>query len=120
MDGSALAFLAEPDEPAEIDVRVNFGMFAGREATFAEVDELAQELLGVLGRVTIDSLRRHELDAGHEATIHQVRVLADPADALHETGRDVLAGRLLDRVDAWARRCIESRHAEVADVDALP
>jgi hypothetical protein len=120
MDGNPLSFVADPAEPVDIEIRVNFGVFAGREATFAEVDELAGELLGVLRRVSIESLRRHELDAGHEARIHQVKVQARVADAVDPTSRDVLAGRLLDRVDSWARRCINFRHAEVAEIDALP
>jgi hypothetical protein len=119
MDGNALSFLADPAEPPEIEIRVNFGTFAGRDATVAEVDDLARDLLGVLHRVSIESLRRHELDQGHEASIHQVVVQAATADAVEPTSRDVLAGRLLDRVDAWARRCIELRHVEGAGIDAL-
>lgn len=121
MDGSPLAFVAEPTDAPDIEIRVNFGVFAARDATNAEIEELARDLLAVLARASIVSLRRHELDREHEATIHQVKVEAAARDAL--AGGDDLAAlrtRVLEIVDAWARRTIEFRHAEVAEVDALP
>ncbi len=117
MDESALTFRPEPQQAPEIEIRVNFGMFAGRDATLAEIDDLGRDLLGAVHRVSIVTLRRHELDESGEAAIHQVKVEATAADAV-EPG-DV-AERLLDLVDAWARRSIEFRHAEVAELDALP
>ena len=35
-----IAFVAEPREGAAIEVRVNFGIFAGRDVTRAEIDDL--------------------------------------------------------------------------------
>lgn len=118
MDDSPLTFRAEPRDAPEIEIRVNFGMFAGRDATLAEIDDLARDLLGAVRRVSIVSLRRHELDDAGEAAIHQVKVEARAADAV-EPGGD-LAERLFELIDAWARRSIEIRHAEVAELDALP
>ena len=112
MEGNPLAFVAEPEAPPDLEIRVNFGMFSGRVATIAELDELARDLLEVLPRVTIESMRRHEVDHEVEAALHQVKVAA--------SGRELPADRLLTLVDAWARRCIEERHVEIADVDALP
>lgn len=112
MDGNALAFVAEPEVPPDLEIRVNFGMFSGREATLAELDELAQDLLELLPHVTIESVRRHEVDREVEAALHQVKV--------EVRGDGLPADRLLARVDAWAHRCIQERHAEIADVDALP
>jgi hypothetical protein len=121
VDGSPLAFLAEPTDAADIEIRVNFGVFAGREATNAEIDDLARDLLDVLGRVSVVSLRRHEFDHEGEAAIHQVKVEAEAADALSGgDDLDALQARVLDIVDGWARRAIEFRHAEVAEVEALP
>jgi hypothetical protein len=121
MDGSPLTFRAEPETPADVEIRVNFGMFAGREATLAEVDDLARELLGVVSRVTIEAVRRHELSRDGEAVVHQVKVEANEADA-HAAGGDrrPVAELVRELVDTWARRCIEQRHAETAEVDALP
>jgi hypothetical protein len=110
-----LTFRAEPGEPAEIEIRVNFGVFAGRQATDAEIDDLAGDLLHLVRRASVVSVRRHELENGSEAAVHQVKVSVDPEDALEPADRDALAERLLALVDAWARRCIELRHADVTD-----
>jgi hypothetical protein len=121
VDGSPLTFRAEPTDPVELEIRVNFGVFSGREATNAEIDELARDLLEVLERVSIVTLRRHEFEHENEASIHQVKVEARPADALPGSGdAAMLPDRLLELVDAWAHRSIELRHAEVAEVEALP
>jgi hypothetical protein len=110
-----LTFRAEPGEPAEIEIRVNFGVFAGRQATDAEIDDLAGDLLHLVRRASVVSVRRHELENGSEAAVHQVKVAVDPADALEPAAPEVLADRLLALVDAWARRCIDLRHADVTD-----
>jgi hypothetical protein len=121
MDGSPLAFRSDPEPAPDVEIRVNFGMFAGREVTRAEVDDLARELLGVVSRVTVEAVRRHELDRDGEAIVHQVRVEARETDA-HPAGGDrrPLGDQLLEAVESWARRAIEQRHAETADVEALP
>ena len=120
MDGNELAFRAEPTTQPNVEIRVNFGIFAGREATDAEIDDLARELFGLVNRVAIVSLRRHELDREAEAAIHQVKVEADASDAISPTSTEDLAASLLATCEAWARRCIEIRHAEVAEAEAMP
>jgi hypothetical protein len=121
MDGNPLAFRPSAEPAADVEVRVNFGMFASREATRAEIDDLARELLGIVSRVTVESVRRHEVDRDGEALVHQVRVEASETDA-HPAGGDrrPLGDRLLEVVEGWARRTIEQRHAETANVEALP
>ena len=118
VDQTPLTFIPEPRDAPELEVRVNFGMFAGRDVTNAEIDDLANDLRGVLRRVSIVSLRRHEFDGEVEAAIHQVKVEASSAD-MREPGGD-LEAQLLELVDGWARRAIEHRHVELAEVDALP
>jgi len=120
MDDTALTFRPEHRDAPEIEVRVNFGMFSGREATLAEIDELAHGLLAVVRRVSIEGLHRHEFGDGGEAVIHQVKVEAMPADAIEPGDAETVADRVLEVVDGWARRSIEFRHAEVAELDALP
>ena len=44
-----LAFIATPQARAGLEIRVNFGVFAGREATSAEIDDLADSLLPEIG-----------------------------------------------------------------------
>jgi hypothetical protein len=109
-----LAFIATPEAQAGLEIRVNFGVFAGREATPAEIDDLARRLLPEVGEVTIVAEQRHELSEDVEASLHQVRVeigddrLPDDADDLES-----LSERLLGAVDLWARRAIEARHVDV-------
>ena len=112
-----LAFrVDEPDQPG-LEVRVNFGVFAGRETTPAEIDELAQALLPDVGDVSIVSEQRHEIGEDVEASLHQVRieiaedhVPPDPEDV------DELANRVVRAAEAWAESCIAERHAEVTEI----
>ena len=110
----SLAFVAPPQPRPGLEIRVNFGLFAAREATPSEIDELARQLLYEVGDVTIVSEQRHELSADAEASIHQVRVaiddeqLPDDADEL-----EVVTDRLVAACDLWARRAIDARHIEV-------
>ena len=89
------------------DIRVNFGVFAGREATQAEVDDLAHLLLEELDAVTIISEQRTIVDREMEASVHQVRV------ELGEGDGD--AGRLLLIAERWAEACVAERHAEISE-----
>ena len=111
-----LAFLASPEETPAIEIRVNFGVFAGRAATPAELDHLAEWLLDGVPGVTIIAEERREVDANAEASVHQVHVtLAEDSIPGDEQERAELARRLLDRVEHWARLCVADRHAEIAD-----
>jgi hypothetical protein len=114
--GAPLAFTVDGPTPDELVVLVNFGVFAGREVTFAEIDRLARTLLGELRRVSIVSLRRHELDDGHEAVVHQVEIRADLRTASGRTSREALAARLLALAEAWAEESIGRRRADVTEV----
>ncbi len=111
-----LAFFRRSPEPPGIEVRVNFGIFAGRAATAAEIDELAQALLRKVGEISIVAEERHEIGSDSEASLHQVRVEVDPEyipPDEHEA--DVLAGRIVEAAESWARDCVASRHAEVSE-----
>jgi hypothetical protein len=106
-----MAFVVEKHERPSIEVVVNFGVFAGRDATPAELDRLAEWLLDEVGEVSIISEERHEIDESVEASVHQVRiqVASDGQD------RDELAQRILERAEYWAHLCVAERHAEIAD-----
>ena len=113
----ALAFRNEDFEAPGIDIRVNFGVFAGREATPAEIDELADALLLEVRDVSIVAEQRHEIGDGTEAAVHQVRIeVADEDLPWAETDRDVIADRLVDAAGRWAEACIADRHAEVSEL----
>ena len=113
-DLDTLAFAVHEHQTPALEVRVNFGMFAGREATAAEIDELASELLEKVGSVTIVSEARHEIDNHSEASIHQVRIEVD-SDSLPEdrNRREELAGRLIETAERWANACIADRHVDL-------
>jgi hypothetical protein len=110
-----IAFAAEISDPPGLEIRINFGIFAGRDATAAEVDELAQAVVPEVGEVSIVAEQRHEVGEDVEASLHQVRIEVGE-DQLPPAGpeRDVLTGRLLERAERWAEACIAERHAEIS------
>ena len=111
-----LAFYQRLPEPPGLEVRVNFGIFAGRPATAAEIDELAQALLTKVGEVSIVAEDRHEIGEDSEASLHQVRIDVDPEyipEDEHEA--DVLAGLIVEAAESWARACVAERHAEISE-----
>jgi hypothetical protein len=112
-----LAFCERDVEPPGIVVRVNFGVFAGRRATPAEIEELAKVLLPKVGEVSIVAEERHEIGGESEASLNQVRVEVAPEqlpDDEHEL--DMLCGRLVEAAETWASSCIAERHAEVSEL----
>ena len=110
-----IAFATERDAPG-LEIVVNFGVFAGREATSAELDELAKALLARVADVSVVSEQRLELGDGAEAVLHQVRIeLSDNVLPTEEASRHELRGRLLEVTERWARDCIAERHIDVSD-----
>jgi len=118
MDGQVeptLVFVHRDRVAPTIEIRVNFGIFAGRNVTSAEIDRLAQWLLDDVQAVSILSEERHEIGNAAESSAHQVRIEvaetdipATDGDSLHR-----LEKKMLERIDYWARTCIAERHAEV-------
>lgn len=99
MTDSTLVFPAEREGRTELVV--NFGVFAGRTATDAEIHRLAQALLAETDSVEIVAEQRFEFDREVEATVHQVRV---------RLGGDAAAAPgATDLVEAWAQDCIGER-----------
>jgi hypothetical protein len=80
-------------------VRVNFGVFAGRNATQAEIDDLARALRGEAGAFTIVAEERHEFGGDVEAAVRQI-VIEIP------DGREQ---RILEIAERWAKDCIHTR-----------
>ena len=111
-----IAFSVLNPEPPALEIRVNFGVFAGREATPAEIDDLAKALLPKIGEVAIVSEERHELTEESEAALHQVRIEVDPEQLpSDEHELDHLAGRLVEAAETWAQDCVSERHAEITE-----
>ena len=110
-----IAFVAEPRENAAVEVRVNFGIFAGREVTPAEIDDLARILLEEVSTVSVVSEERHEIDKEVEVSVHQVRVEVGK-DALPEGAEmPAFAERIALLAQHWAEGCISDRHAEISE-----
>ena len=116
-DEPPIAFAVEDDRTRGLEVRVNFGVFAGREATPAELDELGTALVGQVGDVSVISEERHEFGEDVEASLHLVRLVVDgdhlPPD---DVAVGELRGRVLATAEQWARQCIAERHAEVSEL----
>lgn len=107
----ALAFATRVVDPPSLEIRVNFGVFAGREATPAEIDLLAQTLLPDIGSVSIVSEQRHEVSDHVEAVVHQVRIEVPSGDlpgGPEELER--VTDRLVRAAEEWAESCIQERH----------
>jgi hypothetical protein len=99
-DTASIAFLDDDG-----DIRVNFGMFAGRDATQAEIDELARELLAEVQAITIVAEQRTIADRDVEASVHQIRIELGKADPQ----------RPLLIAERWAEACVAERHAEITE-----
>ena len=107
MEQPPIAFATRHEDPPALQIRVNFGVFAGRPATPAELDELGAELLEQVQQVSIVAEERHEMSPETEAAVYQVRVDLPEAD-----DSPVLEGRLVAVAERWARDCVEDRHTE--------
>jgi hypothetical protein len=117
-----LVFAPESDD-GSLELRINFGLFTGREATPAEIDLLGQQLLPRVEPVTIISERRHQIGSHAEGTLHQVVVKIEPEQV--PIGISDLAetrGRLLEVIERWAETCFDNRHDPISDdlQDLLP
>jgi hypothetical protein len=91
-------------------------MFAGREATRAEIDDLAAQLLDKVTEVAIVAEERHEISSHSEAALHQIRIEVTGDDlprSDHE--QDELRGRLVESAERWARECIAGRRIEIGE-----
>jgi hypothetical protein len=111
-----IAFAVE-EEPSGLEIRVNFGVFAGRDATTAELEELGGLLLPEAGEVSVVGEERHDLAEDVEVVVRQVRV-AVPDEALPSdpAQRKEFCERLVTRAEIWARQCINERHAEITEL----
>jgi hypothetical protein len=96
---------------------VNFGVFAGRDATSAEIEELARLLVPEVGEVSIISEERHEVAETTEIVLHQVRIEI-PSERVpdDEGGRRGLEQRLISTAEFWARSCINERHSDISEL----
>ena len=113
---NVIAFATE-QEPAGLEIRVNFGVFAGRDATSAELEELGKLLVPEAGEVSIVGEQRHEISEDAEIVLHQVRVSVSPENVPDDPGeRKEFCERLVTLAEIWARQCINERSSEITDL----
>lgn len=112
----AIAFAVD-QEPAGLEIRINFGVFAGRDATTAELEELGRLLVPEAGEVSIVGEERHDLTEAVEVVVHQVRVAVPPEAVPGDPSeRKTFSERLVTLAEIWARQCINERHAEITEL----
>ena len=85
-------------------VVVNFGLLAGREATQAEIDRLADALrhAGAAPDMTITAARRQDFGRGIEAVSHQV----------HVDVRGAAVAAVEEVCSEWAVACADERSVD--------
>src|SRR6478736_5314274 len=106
---NVIAFATEED-PAGLEIRVNFGVFAGRDATSAELEELGKLLVPEAGEISIVGEQRHEMSEDAEVVLHQVRVSVAPDNVPDDRAeRRKFCERLVTLAEIWARQCISER-----------
>lgn len=112
---NVIAFATEED-PTGLEIRVNFGVFAGRDATSAEVEELGKLLVPEAGEVSIVGEQRHEISEDAEVVVHQVRVSVSRENVPDDPEkRKEFCERLVTLAEIWARQCINERSSEITD-----
>ena len=113
---NVIAFITD-EEPAGLEIRINFGVFAGRDATTAELEELGKLLVPEAGEVSIVGEQRHEMTEEAEVVLHQVRVAVSPDHVPDDASeRRAFCERLVTLAEIWTRQCINERHAEMTDI----
>jgi hypothetical protein len=113
---NVIAFAIE-QEPAGLEIRINFGVFAGRDATSAELEELGKLLVPEAGEISIVGEQRHEISEDAEVVLHQVRVSVSPENVPEDPGeRTEFCERLVTLAEIWARQCINERSSEISDL----
>jgi hypothetical protein len=99
----AIAFSVDGQEPPAVEVRVNFGVFAGRNATQAEIDDLARLVRVEVESFSVIAEERHEFGGERETSVRQVVIEVRGYDS------PGLRDRLTKLAETWATACIQSR-----------
>jgi hypothetical protein len=103
----SIAFRVRDREEPALAVRVNFGLFAGRNATQAEIDDLARTLHSDIEAFAIVAEERHEFGGDSEASLRQVLIEVTPEHVGDDI--DATCELIVAAAEEWARACIASR-----------
>ena len=104
-----IAFRVREHERPGLEVRVNFGLFTGRDATAAEIDDLAHERRNILPSFEIVAEQRHEFGNDVEVSVHQVVIETTGAS-------DDVAMEVVEAAERWARACFDARHSDLSEL----
>jgi hypothetical protein len=118
VDVEPIAAYVSHDSPLELTV--NFGIFAGRETSRADVDRLGAMLLAFVSGVTLFAGHRYEFaqDAA-ESAAYEVKIQFPPFILPTEKAElDPLVDMLLETARRWARDCAATPPAEGEDLAA--
>jgi len=107
-DEPAVSLLVREHDDPGIEIRVNFGVFAGRTATPAEIEELALVLREFARSFAIVAEERHEFEDAVEASVHQVVIEVARENVGEEP--ELLAGQIVLAANGWAQECIAARN----------
>ena len=99
------ALVSVNENTDRLELVVNFGRFAGREASPAEVDRLAEALLPDLDAVEIVCEQRYRFESQADSRVDRVRVEVPAADA-------DLRHSLVEATEDWARDCIAEQRLD--------
>ena len=109
-----------------LEFTVNFGIFAGREASRRELERLAHVLLPIVPRLSIAAEQRFEIGIDASVALHQVHVeVENDAIPVDEPDIEALRRKLAATIEEWLEACMtgvsgqELTHAEVLARDAV-
>jgi hypothetical protein len=104
---TTVAFAVTRSDPPAIEIRVNFGILAGRDATPAEIDDLGRTLLAIVPDVSIVAEDHYEIGQARGAVVHLVKIERDspPTEQLEQ--------QLVEAATDWAEACAAERHTVI-------
>jgi hypothetical protein len=102
-----IAFRVSAHAAPALEVRVNFGVYTGRNATAAEIDDLARALRADVASFTVIAEGRHEFGNDIETAVHQVVIEVEGENGDGPSGET--ADRVVATASRWAAACIASR-----------
>jgi hypothetical protein len=107
MTEPSIAFRVQEHEGPALEVRVNFGVFAGRNASQAEIDDLARSLNDGVESFAIVAEERHEFGSSVETSLRQVVIEIGSAHVGEDA--EMMCERIVARAEQWASDSIRSR-----------
>jgi hypothetical protein len=104
---TTVAFAVQRSDPPAIEIRVNFGILAGRDATPAEIDDLGRTLVEIVPNVSIVAEDHYEIGQARAGVVHLVKIELDgpPTEQLEQ--------QLVDAATEWAEACAAERHTVI-------